>query len=371
MKVLFMTNVPSPYRLDFFNELGRYCELTVTFEGRKATDRDDRWVGEKSKSYKPVFLKGKRTNSDQFFCPSILKIIKKGFDHIIVSNYSSPTSLYAMAYMKLHHIPYWIEADGGMISKSENKVKFLLKKRLIGLASHWFSSGHITTQYFVHYGAKKSEIYEYPFTSLRKEDILPSVPTIEEKIAIRKKLGIKGGDKVILTVGRFSYNRGYGKGYDILLKAISLCPEDYYLYIVGDEPTQEFIELRKKMGLINKVKFIGFKDKEELKEYYMAADLFCLQTRGDVWGLVINEAMSMALPVITTNQCVAGLELVKRNRNGFIVDPEDYQELSKDIKIILRNNEKKASMALESLKIISNYSITEMVLSHIKAFNSV
>ncbi|WP_420741420.1 glycosyltransferase family 4 protein [Limosilactobacillus fermentum] len=175
----------------------------------------------------------------------------------------------------------------------------------------------------------------------------------------------------MLTVGRFSYNRGYGKGYDILLKAISLCPEDYYLYIVGDEPTQEFIELRKKMGLINKVKFIGFKDKEELKEYYMAADLFCLQTRGDVWGLVINEAMSMALPVITTNQCVAGLELVKRNRNGFIVDPEDYQELSKDIKIILRNNEEKASMALESLKIISNYSITEIVLSHIKAFTSV
>lgn len=45
MKVLFMANIPSPYRVDFFNELGKYCDLTVTFEGRTATDRDEKWRG--------------------------------------------------------------------------------------------------------------------------------------------------------------------------------------------------------------------------------------------------------------------------------------------------------------------------------------
>ena len=192
MKVLFMTNIPAPYRLDFFNELGKYCKLVVTFEGKKATDRDDKWVGAKNEHYRAVYLKGKRVSAASFFCPSVVNVIKKGFDHIIVSNYSDPTSIYAMAYMKLHHIPYWIEADGGLIPDSESRVKYLLKRQLIGSASHWFSSGHITTQYFVHYGAKKQEIYEYPFTSLREEDILPSVPTMEEKIAIRKKLGMGG-----------------------------------------------------------------------------------------------------------------------------------------------------------------------------------
>lgn len=29
LKVLFLTNVPSPYRVDFFNALGELCELTV------------------------------------------------------------------------------------------------------------------------------------------------------------------------------------------------------------------------------------------------------------------------------------------------------------------------------------------------------
>ena len=43
MKVLFMTNVPSPYRVDFFNELGKLCDLTVYFEKKSSDERNDIW----------------------------------------------------------------------------------------------------------------------------------------------------------------------------------------------------------------------------------------------------------------------------------------------------------------------------------------
>ena len=36
MKVLFFTNIPVPYRMDFFNELGKYCDLTVLMENDSA-----------------------------------------------------------------------------------------------------------------------------------------------------------------------------------------------------------------------------------------------------------------------------------------------------------------------------------------------
>lgn len=55
----------------------------------------------------------------------------------------------------------------------------------------------------------------------------------------------------------------------------------------------------------------------------MAADIFVHPTREDIWGLVVNEAMAKGLPVITTDRCVAGLELIKNESVGRIVPVEN------------------------------------------------
>lgn len=191
MKVLFMANIPSPYRVDFFNELGKYCDLTVTFEGRTATDRDEKWRAAESKNFKAQFMKGIRTKSDQFLCLEIIKVIESGFDRIIVGGYSTPTAILAIEYMRLRHISFWMEADGGLIS-NDSWLKYKIKRHFISAASGWFSSGKMTTEYLVHYGADKSKVYVYPFTSLKAADILPAVPTSEEKMRLRKKLGMGG-----------------------------------------------------------------------------------------------------------------------------------------------------------------------------------
>ena len=57
---------------------------------------------------------------------------------------------------------------------------------------------------------------------------------------------------------------------------------------------------------LTNVHFVGFKTKEQLEDYYRAADLFVLPTREDIWGLVVAEAMAYGLGVITTNRCNAG-----------------------------------------------------------------
>lgn len=362
MKVLFMANIPSPYRVDFFNELGRYCDLTVTFEGQTATDRDSNWRAGEIQNFKPIFLNGFRTGYDKFLCLDVISIIKTGFDHIIVGGYSTPTAILAIEYMRLRNIAFWMEADGGMIA-DDNQLKYRIKKHFISSASGWFSSGKTTTEYFAHYGADKLRIYEYPFTSLHESDILPATLTYGQKQEFRKKLGIEESRKMILTVGRFSYMNGYGKGFDVLIKALSCCSNSCSLYIVGDEPTPDFLKMKEELKLDN-VFFVGFKSKEALQEYYMAADLFCLQTRGDVWGLVVNEAMAKGLPVITTNKCVAGLELVQDGIDGYIIDAEDYCALSNRIANLLSQPILLQEMSNDALERIRPYTIEKMASVH-------
>lgn len=166
-------------------------------------------------------------------------------------------------------------------------------------------------------------------------------------------------EKIILSVGQFIFR----KGYDILLQASKDLDKSIGIYIVGGEPTDEYKSLREELGLQN-VHFIGFQSQEGLKDYYRAADIFVLPTREDIWGLVINEAMSYGLPIITTYSCIAGTELVVDNQNGYLVPAEDKIELAKKIGNIIKDESLLKKMSDESLKTISKYTIENMAEIH-------
>ncbi len=360
MKVLFVTNVPSPYRVDFFNELGKYCELTVCFERKEASDRDKNWKGSGINNFREIYADVKPIGTDQSKGKGIVCVIKQTkFDHLVISGYASPAVRKAIFYCQRKHVPYIIESDGGFLKK-DNLIKKILKKLLLCKADKHFTTCEEHIQYLISLGVEESRIIKYPFTSLKKEDILKVPPSIEEKQRIRQKLGITE-DKVILSIGQFIHR----KGYDILLKAAKDLSQDIGLYLIGGEPTEEYINLKTRQ-----THFINFIKKEELKEWYMAADCFVLPTREDIWGLVINEAMAFGLPVITTDKCIAGKELVRDGKNGYIVCVEDVKGLSFRICQLMNNYGLLQAMSTEVLRTIQNYTIENMAKTHIKVLEN-
>jgi glycosyltransferase involved in cell wall biosynthesis len=362
MKILILSNIPSPYRIDFFNELGKSVDLTVVFEAKTAAGIRFNWNIDEIQFFRAVFLKEGDINEKSINW-SILKYIKKNhYDHIIVTSYAYYTEMLALLALKIRRIPYFLEIDGGLI-RQEGMLKKFLKTFLISNAAGYFSPSKTSDDYLVYYGANKSLIYRYPFTSLRNQDILTDLVPNEEKLNIRNELGIKER-KVVLAVGQFIHR----KGFDLLINASKYLSDDIGVYFVGGKPTKEYIELKDKYDLSN-VHFKGFKTKGELSKFFKAADAFVLPTREDVWGLVINEAMGFGLPVISTNKCIAALELVVESKNGYIVKVEDSESIAKKIKILLSDDKLNAHMSKNSLQIIRNYTIENMAIQHLLIFN--
>lgn len=361
IKILYLTSNPSPYRVDFFNEISNMCDLTVIYEKKKLAHRDEKWIYEGERKFKEIYLKGVLNSS---LCVSILLHIKKNYDVIIIGGYSTPTGMLAINYLKLKKIPFILNTDGGFI-KEDKKITYLIKKYFISSASAWLSTSDITTDYLIHYGAKKDKIYKYPFTSIRSKEILKNPLNIQEKNNIKKSLNIKE-EKVIISVGRFIYI----KGFDVLLNACKDISKDIGIYIIGGRPTEEYLQLKKNNGLDN-IHFIDFMTKNELKQYYMVADLFVLPTRGDVWGLVINEAMSCGVPLITTNKCVAGLELIQDNQNGYIVNVDNESQLREKMIAILEDEGLRHSMSEANIEKIREYTIENMAKTHLDIFSKI
>ncbi|NCC08075.1 MAG: glycosyltransferase [Clostridia bacterium] len=370
MKVLYLSGIPAPYRVDLFNEMGKTISLTVAFLAEYQTERNKAWQSSQAENFQAIFLNKGALNGKRFDLSMVnfLKAHASEFDVIVVHGYSFTASILAIAWMKCHGISYGLEADGAIIPEHENYIKLYTKRFCIKDATFCLSSGKATTNFFAHYGAKRENCFIYPFSSISSNDIVRANKfTVEEKKAIREKLGISE-EKIIITVGRFSYNNGYGKGYDLLMKVAERLEGNVGIYFIGDEPTKEFNEWKEKKQLSG-VHFVGFKGKDELYYYYACADLFVLLTRGDVWGLAINEAMMFGLPVITTTKCLAGLELVQNNVNGTLVDVDNEEEIFSAISGLMNDDAKLSIFGENSIKKIAAYTLEASSEAHNKAIS--
>ena len=359
--VLFLTNYPSPYRVHFFDELGKYMDVTVLYSDRveDMKHRNADWFEEGEHGFRAVRLTPKVRIGRRYLCFDVLPWLKKQYDAIVVCGYSSPTAVLAMAYLRLCRIPFYMEVDGGLV-RQDGKLKHFVKKSLVCMANRWLSTGVHTTGYLIHYGAREERITHYPFSSLYERDFLEVPVSRQEKEVLRRELDIPE-KQMILAIGQMIHR----KGFDVLLKAAKDLDPETGIYFVGGEAKEEYWKLREELGLKN-VHFLGFQKKERLAQYYKAADVFVLPTREDIWGLVINEALAYGLPTITTDRCVAGLELIEDGINGYVVPVEDADALAEKIQAVLASDlEQMGKAALEKVR---PYTLENMARTHAEIF---
>ena len=365
MKVLVLTTIMAPYRTNLFNELGKYCDLTVCFEQKNEQSRNKNWFAESSQYFESIPLKHWDKKVDRIKFDIFNQFKKKKYDLAIAYEYSTITAILFMAICRLKKIPYLINMDGNFTNS--HPLKYILKKILISGASGCLAGGEYAKNYFIYYGALEENIYLHHFTSLYANDILASPLGDQEKRVICKKLQLQHFSKVVITVGRFIKS----KRIDVLIAAWKHMPDDWVLLIVGEGDLEdEYKNQIETLGLKN-IKFTGHLDFKTLRQYYLASDLFVLPTELDVWGLVVNEALASGLPVITTDKCIAGLELIVNEFNGFIVPVDAPEQLSKKIKEVLLDERKASMFSLNALKSISNYTYESVAQSHMVALTTI
>ena len=70
------------------------------------------------------------------------------------------------------------------------------------------------------------------------------------------------------------------------------------------------------------VYFFGFQNRDQIAKFYAVSDLLVLPSVRETWGIVVNEAMCLGLPVIVSNQVGAGMDLVANGQNGYRVSTD-------------------------------------------------
>ena len=148
---------------------------------------------------------------------------------------------------------------------------------------------------------------------------------------IRVKHNIPADRIIIGTVARLSGAKDWKTVFKTMRRTIQRRQNVHFL-IVGDGALYERLDLTvREMDIASHVTFAGFQ--ENVWNYYLAMDIFVLCSFGEGVPNVILEAMTMMLPIVSTNSGA-----VSEAISEYIVPIGDFYGIEKSILKIIKSN---------------------------------
>ncbi len=155
----------------------------------------------------------------------------------------------------------------------------------------------------------------------------------EKRAAARARLrgekGWTGEERLLLLVGS-----GFRvKGLDRAIHALASLPETLRaktrLVVVGQNRPDEFAVLAQKLSVDDRVHFLG--GRLDVPDWMLAADLYFHPARSESAGMVLLEAMTAGLPVLTTDTCGYAFHVTKAGAGCVLSSPFDQETCNREL----------------------------------------
>lgn len=330
-RIVIITDGPSPYRVAhyrFLQNTYKEYEFHIIFAIKKSKSDLRQWEtsdeGLDNVNYLPnhtILIKKRYDNKQIFITHGVGKVLKRIDADAVVCMEYNPTSIQTMIWCKTNKVPFISLTDGTLYSERNiNRVQYLSRKFIMKNADAFIASSTKAKEKIESYTTKKKI-----FVSYLSEDL--------ENYLLNKT---HNNGKIILYVGSLIER----KGIDLLLNAMAKMNKVCELNIAGTGPLlQELQDQAKRLGISNRVHFLGYQQRQDLVNLYRNADLFVLPTREDCYGLVIMEAMCASMPVVVSKYADGAYDLVEQQVTGLIVDPNNSDEFAKAMEVTLKTNE--------------------------------
>ncbi len=173
----------------------------------------------------------------------------------------------------------------------------------------------------------------------------------------REALGLRKDRKYLVSVGRLVKR----KGFEYLIRALENLEEDVEVLIIGDgREHHALVELTEGLGLQRRVHFLGQVSEREKFRFLACADVYVLSSLHEGFGIVLQEAMQVGLPVVATNHG-GQVDLIGDGLNGILVAPRDAGAIAKAAARLLENHDLRERMGARNRADIRKYSIDVIV----------
>ena len=179
-----------------------------------------------------------------------------------------------------------------------------------------------------------------------------------DRAECRGALGLPPDLRAMLYVGRLAREKNLGVLFEMAARAFAV-DASLRLWLVGDGPYRaECARAVRRLGIGDRVRFVGYVPRAEVDRYYAAGDLFVFPSITETQGLVVQEAMSYALPAVAVagGGASAGIE---PGVNGLIVR-NDADDFARAVLRVFADEATHAAMSTAAARSVRGHGLDEM-----------
>jgi glycosyltransferase involved in cell wall biosynthesis len=332
-RVTVVSPEPTPYRAPLFDRIAERVDLTVIYAAHTVAGRE--WSV--PLQHHAVFLRGVRVpgvrpllRHDYPLTPGIAGALRRARpDVVVVSGWSTFASQAAVAWCRLHGIPYVLHVESHDLDPRPSwrrHVKDAVATPVIRGAASVLAVGSAARESVLARGAKEVRVFANTIDVERWIARAEALPRSEHR------------GTLVLSVGRDVPE----KGFDTLREA------------------------SREAGVQLDVVTGGLAE-DELARRYLEADVFALLSRHEPWGVVVNEAAASGLPLVLSDRVGAAHDLLLDGENGFMVPADDATAAAEVLRRLDADAELRRRMGARSRELVRAWDYDASVESFLAA----
>ena len=314
-RILWLTNLPAPYRFPIWDHISEHFQLNVAFLLKAENWR--KWSAPNKTTWGQQFLSRNSFNFGEFDLVLSFRGARnllKNIDLLIVGGWEAPFYIRTIILAKRKRIPIIQFYESTSNSHRFNNILIRkIRSAIFSQADFIVTAGSASTKAVTAMGIAPEKI----ITLFNPVDV-----SWFHAFAKDHRMPATTGHRFIY-VGQLIERKNVAT---VIRSFAEIKNKSDTLTIAGDGPlSQELKNLATTLGISDSVNFVGHKNQEELAALYAASNTFILASTNEVWGLVVNEALASGLHAVVSDKC--GVAEFVKDMNGSYICSTDQQSI--------------------------------------------
>lgn len=284
---------------------------------------------------------------------------------LVINGWGYFINLFAIVAAKLMGHSVCLRGESPMLLERQKTARSLrfrkvaLGKLLFRFVDYFLYIGQQNKQFYQSYDVPESKLVSSPYAvdNRRFQDFLPKNDV--DKKSLRRELGLPETKILILYSGKYIAKK---RPLDLLEASLLLPADKCAIVMMGEGELRPVMETFIQKHQLQNIVLTGFVNQAEIPKYYATSDVLAMcSNANETWGLAVNEAMNLGLPVVLSDHVGCAEDLVEEGINGFSYPMGDVTILAEKLNRLLTDADFREKAGRKSLEIIGRYSYRQII----------